>query len=110
MFLGRAPGGTPKPPHHPFPRPDPDDLDRLESDPMSVRSKAYDLVLNGWALGSGSIRIHESALQQRVFDLLGIDEGAAQRRFGFFLNPFGYGSPPHGVFPFGLTRLVALPA
>src|SRR3546814_17848480 len=75
---------------------------------MSVRSKAYDLVLNGWELGSGSIRIHESALQQRVFDLLGIDEEEAQRRFGFFLTPFGYGAPPHGGFAFGLDRLVAI--
>src|SRR3546814_6043920 len=108
MFVGRTPEGTPKPAHHPFTRPLPACLDRLESDPMSVRSKAYDLVLNGWELGSGSIRIHESALQQRVFDLLGIDEEEAQRRFGFFLKPFGYGAPPHGGFAFGIDRLVAI--
>ncbi len=73
MFVGIDDAtGRPKPGHHPFTRPHPDDVDRLESDPMSVRSLAYDLVLNGWELGSGSIRIHEPELQQRVFDLLGI--------------------------------------
>jgi aspartyl-tRNA synthetase len=75
---------------------------------MSVRSKAYDLVLNGWELGSGSIRIHEPAMQQRVFDLLGIDEEEAQRRFGFFLTPFAYGAPPHGGFGMGVDRFVAI--
>jgi aspartyl-tRNA synthetase len=108
MFVGRADDGTPKPAHHPFTRPHPDDMDRLEADPMSVRSKAYDLVLNGWELGSGSLRIHEPDLQQRVFDLLGIDEEEAQRRFGFFLTPFAYGAPPHGGFAFGMDRLVAI--
>ncbi len=107
-LVGQAEDGTPKPAHHPFTRPHPDDLDRLESDPMSVRSKAYDLVLNGWELGSGSIRIHEPDLQQRVFDLLGIGEEEAQRRFGFFLTPFRYGAPPHGGFAFGIDRLVAI--
>jgi aspartyl-tRNA synthetase len=73
-----------------------------------VRSLAYDLVLNGWELGSGSIRIHEPELQQRVFDLLGIGEEEAHRRFGFFLTPFQYGAPPHGGFAFGIDRLVAI--
>ncbi|MGI8662762.1 MAG: aspartate--tRNA ligase [Acidimicrobiales bacterium] len=108
MFVGRSADGTPKPGHHPFTRPHPDDLDKLESDPMSVRSLAYDLVLNGWELGSGSIRIHEPALQQRIFDLLGIDEDEANRRFGFFLTPFRYGAPPHGGFAFGIDRLTAI--
>ncbi len=108
MFVGRADDGTPKPAHHPFTRPHPDDLDRLEADPMSVRSKAYDLVLNGWELGSGSIRIHEPELQQRVFDLLGIGPEEAERRFGFFLTPFRYGAPPHGGFAFGIDRLAAI--
>jgi aspartyl-tRNA synthetase len=75
---------------------------------MSVRSKAYDLVLNGWELGSGSLRIHEPDLQQRIFDLLGIPAEEAQRRFGFFLTPFGYGAPPHGGFAFGIDRLTAI--
>jgi aspartyl-tRNA synthetase len=108
MFVGHTAEGTPKPGHHPFTRPHPDDVDKLETDPMSVRSKAYDLVLNGWELGSGSLRIHEPDLQQRIFDLLGIPEEEAQRRFGFFLTPFGYGAPPHGGFAFGIDRLVAI--
>jgi aspartyl-tRNA synthetase len=108
MFVGMSEEGRPKPAHHPFTRPHPDDVDRLETDPMSARSRAYDLVLNGWELGSGSIRIHEPELQQRVFDLLGIDADEAARRFGFFLSPFRYGAPPHGGFAFGIDRLVAI--
>jgi aspartyl-tRNA synthetase len=100
--------GRPKPAHHPFTRPHPDDVDKLESDPLSVRSRAYDLVLNGWELGSGSIRIHEPALQRRIFNLLGVSDEEANRRFGFFLNPFRYGAPPHGGFAFGIDRLVAV--
>ena len=108
MFVGVSDDGRPKPAHHPFTRPHPDDVDKLESDPMSVRSRAYDLVLNGWELGSGSIRIHEPELQQRVFNLLGIDEEEANRRFGFFLTPFRYGAPPHGGFAIGTERLIAI--
>jgi len=100
--------GLPRPGHHAFCHPHLEDLDKLESDPMSVRAWAYDLVLNGWELGSGSIRIHDPQLQQRVFSLLGIDEAEANKRFGFFLNPFRYGAPPHGGFAFGLDRLVAI--
>ncbi|MBL7501721.1 aspartate--tRNA ligase [Frankia sp. CNm7] len=100
--------GRPKPGHHPFTRPHPDDVDKLESDPLEVRSRAYDLVLNGWELGSGSIRIHEPELQQRIFGLLGISPEEANARFGFFLTPFGYGAPPHGGFAFGIDRLVAI--
>jgi len=100
--------GRPKPGHHPFTTPHPDDVDKIETDPLAVRSIAYDLVLNGWELGSGSIRIHEPELQQRVFAALGISEAEAQKRFGFFLNPFEYGAPPHGGFAFGLDRLVAI--
>jgi aspartyl-tRNA synthetase len=100
--------GRPKPGHHPFTMPHPDDLDKFESDPMSVRSIAYDLVLNGWELGSGSIRIHEPELQRMVFTALGITQEEADKKFGFFLNPFEYGAPPHGGFAFGLDRLVAI--
>jgi aspartyl-tRNA synthetase len=108
MFVGVNEAGTPKPGHHPFTRPHPDDVAKLESDPMNVRSRAYDLVLNGWELGSGSIRIHEPELQQRIFNLLGISEEEAMKRFGFFLTPFKYGAPPHGGFAFGIDRLVAI--
>jgi aspartyl-tRNA synthetase len=109
MFVGLdAATGTPKPGHHPFTQPHPDDVHLLETDPMAVRSQAYDLVLNGWELGSGSIRIHQPELQARIFDLLGISADEQQRRFGFFLNPFRYGAPPHGGFAFGIDRLVAI--
>ena len=94
--------------HHPFCHPHTEDIAKLETDPLSVRAWAYDLVLNGWELGSGSIRIHDPVLQQRVFTQLGIDEEEAQARFGFFLNPFRYGAPPHGGFAYGLDRLVAI--
>ena len=84
------------------------DFDLLESDPLAVRSQAYDLVLNGWELGSGSVRIHRSDIQQRIFSLLGISPEEAQRRFGFLLDAFRYGAPPHAGFAFGIDRLVAL--
>jgi aspartyl-tRNA synthetase len=109
LFVGvDKESGRPKPGHHPFTTPHPDDLDKIETDPLSVRSIAYDLVLNGWELGSGSIRIHEPELQRRVFKALGISDEEAERKFGFFLNPFDYGAPPHGGFAFGLDRLVAI--
>ncbi len=109
LFVGLdKESGRPKPGHHPFTTPHPDDLDKIETDPLSVRSIAYDLVLNGWELGSGSIRIHEPELQRRVFKALGISDDEAERKFGFFLNPFDYGAPPHGGFAFGLDRLVAI--
>jgi aspartyl-tRNA synthetase len=88
--------------------PHPEDLDRLESDPLSVRSLAYDLVLNGWELGSGSIRIHRSDVQSQIFEALGIDAARAQARFGFLLDAFRHGAPPHGGFAFGVDRLVAI--
>ena len=109
LFVGvDKESGRPKPGHHPFCQPHPDDMDRFETDPTSVRSLAYDLVLNGWELGSGSIRIHEPDMQRRVFQALGISEEEANRKFGFFLRPFTYGAPPHGGFAFGLDRLVAI--
>lgn len=109
LFVGvDEASGRPKPGHHPFTQPHPEDVHLLESDPLKVRSQAYDLVLNGWELGSGSIRIHQPELQSRIFGLLGITPDEADRRFGFFLNPFRYGAPPHGGFAFGIDRLVAI--
>ena len=94
--------------HHPFTAPHPDDAARLVSDPGKVRSRAYDLVLNGMELGSGSIRIHHAPLQQEIFKVLGLTEQTVQERFGFLLQAFAHGAPPHGGFAFGLDRLVAL--
>jgi aspartyl-tRNA synthetase len=100
--------GTPIPAHHPFTMPHLDDLDRLESDPLSVRSQSYDLVLNGWELGSGSIRIHRADIQRRIFSVLKMTDEEADARFGFLLGAFRYGAPPHGGFAFGIDRLVAI--
>ena len=94
--------------HHPFTMPHPDDIDRLESDPLSVRAQAYDLVLNGWELGSGSVRIHRPDVQQRIFSLIGIDADDAQERFGFLLDAFRFGAPPHAGFAVGIDRFVAI--
>ena len=94
--------------HHPFTAPTDDDLDKLESDPGSVKSKAYDLVLNGSEIGGGSIRIHQPETQSRVFSLLGIDEEEANAKFGFLLDALKYGAPPHGGLAFGLDRMVML--
>ncbi len=94
--------------HHPFTMPHPDDIDLLETDPMAVRSQSYDLVLNGWELGSGSIRIHRADIQRRVFKALGVSDEDAESRFGFLLGAFRYGAPPHGGFAVGLDRFVAL--
>ena len=109
LFVGVDPvSGKPRPGHHPFCHPHPDDLHLFDTDPLKVRALAYDLVLNGWELGSGSIRIHEPELQRRVFNQLGISDEEADRRFGFFLQPFKYGAPPHGGFAFGIDRLAAI--
>ena len=98
------------PSHHPFSRPQEQDLERLETDPGAVRGQVYDLVLDGVELGSGSIRIHDRALQERIFTMIGIDRDEASRRFGFMLDAFRYGPPPHGGVAFGLDRLVMLMA
>jgi len=94
--------------HHPFTSPMDENLEKLESDPGSVRAKAYDLVLNGSEIGGGSIRIHDQALQARLFRRLGITDEDARNRFGFFLDALEYGTPPHGGIALGLDRIVAI--
>jgi aspartyl-tRNA synthetase len=94
--------------HHPFTSPLDEDADKLEGDPGAVRAKAYDLVLNGSEIGGGSIRIHDAALQARIFKRLGISDEEARERFGFFLDALEYGTPPHGGIALGLDRIVAI--
>ncbi len=94
--------------HHPFTSPHPDDVHIMETDPGKARARAYDIVLNGSEIGGGSIRIHDSALQQQVFKLMGIEKEEAFRKFGFLLNAFKYGAPPHGGIAFGFDRIVML--
>ncbi len=94
--------------HHPFTAPVPEDVEKLDTDPGNIRSQAYDLVLNGYELGGGSIRIHDPNVQRKVFDILNISEDQANRQFGFFLKALDYGTPPHGGIAFGLDRIVML--
>ena len=108
MFEAIGDDGKPIPAHHPFTMPHADDFDLIESDPLKVRSQAYDLTVNGWELGSGSIRIHRPDIQRRVFAAIGLSDEQAQSRFGFLLNAFRYGAPPHGGFAFGTDRLAAV--
>ena len=108
LFESIGADGHPVPAHHPFTMPHPKDVELMETDPLSVRSQAYDLVLNGWELGSGSVRIHRADVQARVFKALGISEEDAQSRFGFLTGAFRYGAPPHAGFAFGIDRLVAI--
>ncbi len=108
IFDGTGDTGHPLAAHHPFTMPHPDDLDLLESDPFKVRGQVYDLVLNGWELGSGSIRIHRSDIQARVFKVLGVSDEEAEKRFGFLLGAFRFGAPPHGGFAVGIDRFVAI--
>ncbi len=116
LFEALTAEGDPIPSHHPFTMPHTDDLEALmaaDGPPggealLGIRSQAYDLVLNGWELGSGSVRIHRREIQQRIFEVLGIAPDEAQERFGFLLDAFRYGAPPHAGFAVGLDRLAAL--
>ena len=94
--------------HHPFTSPKKSDVELLEKEPGKVKANAYDLVINGWEVGGGSIRIHDRTLQNRMFDLLGFSEEEAKEQFGFLLDAFEYGAPPHGGIAFGLDRLCAI--
>ena len=94
--------------HHPFTSPIKEHLDLLQSDPEKVNANAYDLVLNGNEIGGGSIRIHDKKIQSLIFDLLGFSESEAKQQFGFLMNAFEYGAPPHGGIALGFDRLVAI--
>jgi len=94
--------------HHPFTAPKPEDAHLLDTDPGKVRANAYDLVLNGNEIGGGSIRIHDKTMQARMLSLLGFSDEEAKKQFGFLMNAFEFGAPPHGGLAFGLDRLVAI--
>jgi aspartyl-tRNA synthetase len=94
--------------HHPFTMPFREDLEYLDSDPSKVRAQAYDIVLNGYELGGGSLRIFERDIQEKMFSVLGFTPVEAKEQFGFLLNAFEYGTPPHGGIALGLDRLVML--
>ncbi len=108
MFEQDADTGRWLPSHHPFTSPHEADMDRLTSDPASVRARYYDLAMNGLELGSGSIRIHRQDVQRKIFEALGMDEAEAKARFGFFLEALEYGTPPHGGIALGLDRIVMI--
>ncbi len=111
LFDALGEDGSPIPAHHPFTMVHPDDMEKLDAGGealLDVRSQSYDLVLNGWELGSGSVRIHRSDIQGRIFELLGIGAEEARAKFGFLLDAFRFGAPPHAGFAFGIDRLTAL--
>ncbi len=108
MFDWNEDEGRWQPEHHPFCMPHDDDIDILETEPGKVRAQAYDIVMNGDELGSGSIRIHRQEIQRRIFDMMGITEDVAEERFGFLLKAFEYGAPPHGGIAPGFDRIVML--
>ena len=94
--------------HHPFTSPKPEDMDKLSTDPGSVKANAYDMVINGVEIGGGSIRIHDKKLQQIMFNALGFTEEEAKKQFGFLMDAFEFGAPPHGGIAFGFDRLCAM--
>jgi aspartyl-tRNA synthetase len=94
--------------HHPFTSPKPEDFHLIDTDPGNVRANAYDLVINGVEIGGGSIRIHDRALQKQMFTLLGFSDEEAQNQFGFLMNAFEYGAPPHGGLALGFDRLCSI--
>ena len=94
--------------HHPFTHPKDEDIPLLDTDPAAVRADAYDMVCNGVEVGGGSIRIHDPELQDKMFHILGFTEERAQEQFGFLMNAFKYGAPPHGGLAYGLDRWVSL--
>ena len=94
--------------HHPFTSPKPEDIKLLETHPEKIRANAYDMVVNGVELGGGSVRIHNKDLQQKMFMLLGFSEEEAQMKFGFLMQAFEFGAPPHGGIAFGFDRLCAI--
>jgi len=93
--------------HHPFTRPNTEDLDKLETEPLKTRSTSFDLVLNGYEIGSGSVRIHEPELQEKIFKILGLEKEETETKFGHIIKAFGYGVPPHGGIALGMDRLIA---
>lgn len=94
--------------HHPFTSPKPEDIPLLDTNPAEVRANAYDMVINGVEVGGGSIRIHDSELQAKIFNILGFTPEKAQEQFGFLMNAFKFGAPPHGGLAYGLDRWVSL--
>ena len=94
--------------HHPFTMPMEEDLDLIDTDPGAVRAKAYDIVLNGTEMGGGSVRIHQADIQEKMFEVLGFSKERAQEQFGFLLEAFKYGVPPHAGLAYGMDRMVML--